>query len=58
MSISQQGSMTEMPMEGTRSDMSVLLIENPSDDEASASEKSCSDKMGDCWISIKEKLGC
>ena len=45
-------------MEGTRSDMSVLLIENPSDDEASASEKSCSDKMGDCWISIKEKLGC
>ena len=42
-------------MEGDRSDMSVLLIENPNEEPK---QLTCSEKMTDCWNSLKEKLGC
>jgi len=37
-----------------RQDMRVLLIDNPEDQR----ELTCSEKMSQCWVSFKEKLGC
>lgn len=41
-------------VESERSDMRVLLIVGPDDQSA---QLSCSEKMAECWISFKEKLG-
>jgi len=40
--------------ESERSDMRVLLIENPDDESA---QLTCSEKMSSCWMSFKDKLG-